>query len=424
MFLLLFGVLFLQKLVKLGLLMLNANYLRQHGLQVPAKFQTVISSTTAQKATQYTLENSRVGVYEIAYETIMLLAVIFSGALGILDTWVASVVTQGLWIIPVTYLQGLLYVLTFFIAITILSIPIDLYKTFSIDQRYELNNMTFKLWLMDFFKGILLITVMTTLLLLPLFLVMDLFGAYWWIAGSLLVVAYQYVSYVLGPALIYPLFHKFTPIADGELKDAIRQLCNKLNYSLQGIYTVDGSTRSNRVNAFFSGIGKFKRVVLYDTLIAKLSKEQTLAVLAHEVGHKKHNHIVKFFLLGTAGKVISLWVLSLLLNYLPMYQAFGVASPSYHAGLIIFMVLSGPILYFTKPLVSFYMRKCEYEADNYALRAMGSSEPLTTALVATVTSNLNPVTPHPFYSAFYYSHPTLAERVAAMEQAEKGIICE
>ncbi|MCL4150751.1 UNVERIFIED_CONTAM: hypothetical protein GTU68_006487 [Idotea baltica] len=274
--------------------------------------------------------------------------------------------------------------------------------------------MTVKLWFFDLIKSLLLSAVFLIPLLCALFYFMKNSGEYWWLYAFLIVAGFQILLLLIFPVFIAPLFNKFEPLKDQALSEKIFALANKLEFESSGIYQMDGSKRSAHANAYFSGFGKSRRIVLFDTLIEKLSSPQILSVLAHEIGHAKKKHIVKSIGYAMGLLLIAFYVLSLLINYPDFFKAFGINNPSSYSLLILFNIAFEPIMFFVSPLSSIFSRKNEYEADEYAVNAMGSSKPLEEALAMLSKSSLSNLSPHWLYSFFHYSHPTLIERINAM----------
>jgi len=226
------------------------------------------------------------------------------------------------------------------------------------------------------------------------------------------------------PVWIAPLFNKFTPLAEGALRDTIFAVAEKVGFKTSGIFVMDGSKRSSHGNAYFTGFGKNKRIVLFDTLIENLGDAGTVAVLAHEMGHQKKNHIKKLLCLSLLIMLVGFWILSLLINYLPFFEAFGFKQTSYHGALIIFSFAAAPVTYFLSPLISVLSRRFEYQADRFAVAATGNGTDLTEALLALSKKNLSNLTPHPWFSFFHYSHPTLHERLRAIQKQSLAFISE
>ncbi len=297
---------------------------------------------------------------------------------------------------------------------SLVELPISLYRTFEIEERFGFNKSTLKLWVFDRLKGVILSGIIATPLLLALFWFMDRAGPWWWVYASVTVVLFQLVLVYVFPVWIAPLFNKFTPL-EGVLSDRIVALSEKLGFKIAGVFSMDGSRRSGHGNAYFTGFGGSKRIVLFDTLIQQMTEDQVLAVLAHEIGHQKMGHVKKMLFVSCVMTVLGFWAVSLGMNTGALYTAFGFERSSSHAALIIFSFLSGPVLFFASPLFSALSRRHEYQADKYAREAMGESVSLSRALIVLSKNNLSNLTPHPLYSAVHYSHPTLIERLRALQ---------
>ncbi|MCF6335435.1 MAG: M48 family metalloprotease, partial [Spirochaetales bacterium] len=228
--------------------------------------------------------------------------------------------------------------------------------------------------------------------------------------------AFQLLLSIIYPLIIAPLFNKFSPLEEGPLKDSLYKLADKLNFRTRGIYVMDGSRRSGHSNAYFTGIGKSKRIVLYDTLISSLSDDQIAAVLAHEIGHYKKHHLLKSLILSFMVTGAGFYIVSILMNYLPLFEAFGFSRVSYHGIFVILSFAAGPFTFFLTPLFTMWSRKHEYEADAFTARNTGYGNDLKEGLIIMTRENLSNLTPHPLYSFYHYSHPTVAERVKAIEK--------
>jgi len=243
---------------------------------------------------------------------------------------------------------------------------------------------------------------------------MEATGSYWWIWTFFFVSGFQLLMVIVYPTLIAPLFNKFEPLPEGELRDRIMRLAEQVGFKTNGIFSMDGSKRSAHSNAYFTGIGKTKRIVLFDTLIAQMTLDQAVAVLAHEMGHYKMKHIRRMLVVQTVFLLFGLYILSFLLNYRPLFAAFGLDNPSNPAALVLFSLLSGPFTFYLGPLINRLSRKHEYEADRFAIQTLRNRRPMEEALINLTVKNLSNLTPHPWYSAYHYSHPTPTERIGAI----------
>jgi STE24 endopeptidase len=413
--LLVFLLFFLLEMVwNAALTILNMRHVRRNQGAVPAPFVGTVDSATYARSVDYTLVRSRFGLLAGLVSAAALLAVVLTGFLGFLDSE-----ARGLPIHP--YLQGIVFIAAVSLLFWLVGLPFSLFSTFSIEARFGFNRMTPKLYIVDTAKSLGISAVIGTVVLLGLFWFMDRTGTYWWIWAFGALTVFQLVMTVLAPLVIAPMFNKFTPLPDGSLKDRITALAQKLGFRTRGIFVVDSSRRSRHSNAYFTGLGAAKRIVLFDTLVASSSEEEIVSVLAHEIGHEKRNHVKKGLAVSLALSLAGFWLLSLVLHWLPLYQAFGFHEAGSHALLVLLAFCSGPFTFFLQPLFSMNSRRHEYQADRFAVEGVGSAAGMRSALLRLSRENLSNLTPHPLYSFFHYSHPTLSERLAALERVEKTL---
>ncbi len=359
---------------ELALSLLNLGHVRKNASEVPRVFAGVIDPQTYGRSVSYTLTRGGFGLWASAFSAAALLAVILSGSLGFLDDAVRT--------LPIhPYFQGIIVIAAVSAVFWLLALPFSLYSTFSIEARFGFNRTTPMLYLVDTLKGFAISAVIGIPVLLGLFWFMDKTGRFWWIWAFAAMSVFQVVMSILAPLVIAPLFNKFTPLPDGDLKEAIMALARKLGFRTRGIFVVDSSKRSSHSNAYFTGLGRAKRIVLFDTLVASSSQEEILSVLAHEIGHEKKNHVKKGIAVSLALSLAGFWIISLLLPYLPLYQAFGFHQPGYHAILILLAFCSGPFTFFLQPLSSLWSRRHEYEADRFAVQGVGSAAGMISALL-------------------------------------------
>ncbi len=379
---------------------------------VPPAFAGVVDEETCRRSAQYTLARGRFGLLSSLVSSAVLLAVIASGLLGLLDQAARSVPVHR-------YLQGILFILEVAALFWLTSLPFRLYAQFGIEARFGFNKTTPRLYVTDTLKGLALSAAIGVPVLFGLFWFMDSAGRLWWVWAFLALAAFQLVMSLVYPVVIAPLFNRFTPLSPGSLRDRIAALAERLRFRIRGIFVMDGSRRSTHSNAYFTGIGAVKRIVLFDTLVKTMGEEEVLSVLAHEIGHEKRRHVRKALAVSLALSLAGFWILSLLVPSLPLYQAFGFRQASSHAILVLLGFCSGPFTFFLTPLASLWSRKHEYEADRFAAEGVGSAAGMKSALLRLARENLSNLTPHPLYSFWHYSHPTVAERLAALEAWER-----
>jgi len=390
--------------------LLNLGYVKRQAEAVPQGFSDFIDMPTYQKSIEYTVAKTRFGLVSNFYDSIILAVVVLSGLLPWLYASLSAIFGFGIW--------GQALVL-FLIAVILglPGMPFEWWSTFRIEERFGFNKSTQKLWIVDKVKGFVLgFGIGYPLLALLIFLVTSA-GDLWWVWGFTVFFLFQLVMVVAYPMFIMPLFNKMEPMAAGELRNRLFALAERTGFKAQTILVIDGSKRSGHSNAFFAGFGRFRRIVLYDTLIEQMSHEELEAVLAHEIGHYKMGHIPKMILLSGITTFAMFALLSWLAGGTWLAEAFHFSSAAaeyFVPVLLLFMLLSGLLTFWLSPFSSLWSRKHEYEADAFARDAMDSSEPLIRALRKLHRENLSNLTPHPIYSRFYYSHPTLLERESSL----------
>lgn len=398
-------------LVRWFLNRINIRHLRRFGHEIPDVFQGEIEAATLARMTDYTVESSRLESREHLSADLVTLIILFSG----LFPWLVDrCLALNLSFVP----SGLVLLALLGIISGAPGIPFKLYRTFVIEKKYGFSTITLRLWITDFLKGLLIEALLMAILLgAVLFLIQRAAGT-WWLWVWLVFFLFQLLLVWLYPVVIAPLFNKYEPLLDDDLKDSIIGMMAKAGLAVGGVYQMDAGKRSRHTNAYFTGLGKTKRIVLYDTLLASHAQEEILAVLAHEIGHRQRKHILKqLIFLGTASLVI-LYIAWRLLYWPPLYHAFGVGPVIPYAGLFLLAVIFEPLVFFLKPLGTAVLRKFEREADDFSYELLGSSRPLCNALKRLAKDNLANLHPHPLYVLFNYSHPPLQERIARLQQKE------
>jgi STE24 endopeptidase len=380
--------------------------------RVPAEFATSIPLAAHQKAADYTVAKTKLGLVSLIYASVVLTGFTLMGGLQWLAAALAPLTGPGM-----TYQIALLVA---FAAISgLLDLPFDYYRQFVMEQRFGFNKMTLKLWLADMVKGLLLGAAIGLPLIWVVLTLMDKAGAWWWLYAWLVWSGFQLLMMVLFPTVIAPMFNKFTPLADDSLKSRIEGLMQRVGFASKGLFVMDGSRRSAHGNAYFSGFGANKRIVFFDTLLARLAPQEIEAVLAHELGHFKLRHIIKRIAVMFA---VSLGLLALL-GYLKdqrwFYQGLGV-DPLFASdamALILFMLVLPIFTFVLSPLTSITSRKHEFEADAFAATHTDARD-LVSALVKMYEDNAD-LTPDPIHSAFYDSHPPASVRIRQLNLAAK-----
>jgi STE24 endopeptidase len=300
------------------------------------------------------------------------------------------------------------------VGLSLPGLPLDWYDQFRLEERFGFNTTTAKLWWLDRVKGLALSVLLGYPLLLLILALARWSGAAWWIWAWAALLAFQLLMAVLAPVIILPLFNKFTPLPEGSLRARLLALAGRTQFRAQSVQVMDGSKRSRHSNAFFTGFGKFRKIVLFDTLLQQLDEGELEAVLAHEIGHYKKRHIPKMLLASSAGTLAGFYLLSRLTRQPWFLHSFGFEPGNLVLALLLFGLLSGVVTFWLSPLAHAWSRRYEYQADAFAAKVMEGSRALISALRKLNEKNLSNLTPHPLYSGFYYSHPTLMERERAL----------
>jgi STE24 endopeptidase len=392
---------------RLWLTQRQIRHVRAHRDAVPGMFAEAIPLASHQKAADYTVAKSRLGIVDTLLDAAILLVLTLGGALQWLaDAWQSVFPATSLW-------HGTALILTVFLLKGILGLPLDVYRIFVIEERFGFNRMTVKLFLTDLVKHLLVGAALGIPLLLVVLWLMQAAGPLWWLYVWLVLVAFSLFLQMIYPALIMPLFNKFSPLDDPALAARVERLLERCGFRSRGLYVMDGSKRSSHGNAFFTGFGAAKRIVLFDTLVSRLQPAEVEAVLAHELGHYKLHHIIKAMALSWAFSFVLLSVLGVLAGQPWFYQGLGMQTATLPVALLLFMLVMPEFIFFLQPLLSLFSRKNEYEADRYAARYANAAE-LVRALVKLYHDNSATLTPDPLHSAYYDSHPPAAMRIARL----------
>ena len=387
---------------------LNLRHIERHRGRIPALFEGKIGAEEYQKSIAYTRAKTHYGWVKAAFDAALIWLLILSGFFHGLDLWL------GQWLPLNSLLHQVAYPFAIGALVYLVHLPFSLYHQFGLEAKFGFNRMSLGTFILDQLKGLLLSLVLGVPLLALIFWLVPTLGAYWWLAAWGVLMAFQLLTAALFPVLFAPLFYKFSPLPEGELKSKLGDLAAKVKFKMAGIFTIDGSRRSAHSNAFFAGIGRTRRIVLFDTLLKSLSSDEIVAVIAHEMGHNKRRHILKGLLLSSATTLLSLYLLSLCLGWPAFFQAFGVSEPSLPVGFVLFGLLSSVFAFPFNPIFQWISRRNEYEADRFSVEVNGDREGMVSSLVKLSRDNLSNLTPHPWYSFYHYSHPTTSERAAAI----------
>ncbi len=395
-------------LTKLWLSGRQVRHVAQHRQAVPEAFTNTISLEAHQKAADYTLAKARLGLLDMGLDAVLLMGWTLLGGLDQLNQLTLSWLGAGM-------TQQLLLVVSFALIGGLIGLPLTLYQTFAIEQSFGFNNTTPALWVSDLLKGLLVGLALGLPILALVLWLMDTGGSAWWLYAWVALVGYQLLVMWIAPNVIMPLFNKFTPLEDATLKERVTALMTRSGFTAKGFFVMDGSRRSAHSNAFFTGLGSAKRVVFFDTLLAQLNGDEMEAVLAHELGHFKHRHILKMMFTSFAVSLAGLALLGWLSQQVWFYTGLGVA-PNLNGGnsalaLLLFILVLPLATFFLSPLSARRSRRFEFEADAYAV-ANSDAKALGSALLKLYQDNAATLTPDPWFVAFYYSHPPASQRLA------------
>ena len=375
---------------------------------IPDGFQEFYDDKKYSKSQQYLKDKTKLGLYSSTFSLILTLIVIHFGLFGFLDEFIRSNSTHYI-------ISGLLFFGILFLINDVLNIPFSLYSTFVVEEKYGFNKTSIHTFIADKFKGYGLTIVFGSAIMVPVFYFFNTFQDNgWWIAWAL-ITAFMIAVQPLFVHVIAPMFNKFTPLEEGDLKTAIEEFANKVGFPIGRIDVMDGSKRSAHSNAYFSGFGKSRRIALFDTLLDKHSTEEIVSVVAHEIGHYKKKHIITGTVLGVIETGIMLFIFNLFMNDSDLFAVFSVDTVSIYCGLVFFSMLYSPISMVTSIFTTAMSRKNEFEADAYALETTQKPEPLISMLKGLSASNLSHLTPHPLMVFLSYSHPPVVDRIAAVQ---------
>jgi STE24 endopeptidase len=379
-------------------------HIARHRGAVPEAFTDRISLAAHQKAADYTSARVRLAQIELFYGSALLLLWTLGGGLDWLDRLWAGSISNPLW-------HGVAFILSILILSNLLDLPFSIYRTFVIETRYGFNRTKPGLFIADLLKGIGLTVLIGTPLLWVVLWLMQSAGALWWIYVWAVWIGFSLLMMFVYPTWIAPLFNKFSPLEDVSLRERIEKLLTRCGFTSKGIFIMDGSRRSSHGNAYFTGLGDNKRIVFFDTLLKSLRAEEIEAVLAHELGHFKRKHILKQIIAMAILTFVSLGILGVLIQQDWFFHGLGINTPSTHAALVLFMLLMSVLGVYFQPLFSYFSRRHEFEADDFAA-SQSDARDLIKALVKLYEENASTLTPDPLYSAFHDSHPPAPVRIA------------
>lgn len=413
-----FSVLFLiavtvATVTRLWLAQRHVNYVGANRVNVPDAFSAEVTLEAHQKAADYTVAKSRFSMAGIVFNAIVLLALTFGGVLQELYELTGQYLSSDLG-------RGILFFAILGLLMSALDIPFELYRIFVVEERFGFNKMTPALYVKDLIIGLLVSGVLALPFLALLLWLMDVAGSVWWLYAWFAGVAFWLFIQFISPSVIAPLFNKFSPLDNEELKQRIENLLTRCGFQSKGLFVMDGSKRSSHGNAYFTGFGRSKRIVFFDTLVERHDGPEVEAVLAHELGHFKRHHVLKLTAMFAVFGFLFFWLLGLAEETPWLFTGLNVSFPASDAlVLTLFYLVLPPFLFFLRPILAAYLRKNEFEADAYAAEYAPAND-LVRALVKLYKDNASTLTPDPLHSAFYDSHPPAAVRIARLEQLSKA----
>lgn len=375
----------------------------RHQHAVPPAFADKISLGAHQKAAAYTIEKTRFAQTVLIIDAVILLMWTLGGGLQWLDQSWRMLEWSNLW-------TGVAVIVSMMLISNLLGLPSSLYSTFHIEEKYGFNRSTWRLFFIDELKGLILALVISVPLIAVVLWLMETAGSYWWLYAWIVLISFQFLLLWAYPTFIAPWFNQFQPLEDNVLKQRIEALLNRNGFKVDGVFVMDGSKRSSHGNAYFTGLGNNKRIVFFDTLLKELNHDEMEAVLAHEVGHFKRKHIQKRLISMSIFSLLALALLGWLIDQTWFYQGLGVTTPSTYMGLILFGLVVPVFTIFLQPIMAWFSRKQEFEADEFASQQV-DSQFLVQALVKLYQENASTLTPDSWHSAFYESHPPALVRI-------------
>ena len=379
---------------------------RRHRDRVPTPFAAAISAEDHAKAADYTAARLRVAKVDLLVDALVLAGLTLGGGLALLDGWVTHWGFSPLW-------HGVLTLLLLMLGMTLIGLPVDLWRTFGVEARFGFNRTTLALYVTDTLRSLALTVVLGAPLIALILLLMRASGAWWWLYAWATWTIFGVSVAFFYPRYIAPLFNRFRPLEDGPMRDAVVAVMQRCGYAADGVSVMDGSRRSSHGNAYFTGFGAHKRIVLFDTLIERLSPTEVEAVLAHELGHFRLRHIVRRLITGVLSALVGFAVLGAVAGRPEWFAALGVPSPTPPVMLAVFVLVVPVFLFPLTPLSGWFSRRDEYAADRYAAEHANAAD-LAAALVKLYRDNASTLTPDPWYSAWHDSHPPALARIAAL----------
>ncbi len=391
---------------------LNISHLKKFGSLIPSEFEGQIDQALLNKVMNYTIENTQFEFIFSIFNNILLLFFLFGGILNIYNSWVVSINLSFI-------LSGLVFFLFLFYIEIILTLPFNLYHTFKIEKKYGFNTITFKLWMMDLVKSLFISTILISLTISVGLWIIQKSPNFWWFWIWCFFLLFGIFIMYISPYVIEPLFNKFTSLGNSGLEDGVRNLMQKVGIKVSKVLKMDASKRTKHTNAYFTGIGKVKRIVLFDTLLEKMENSEILSVLAHEIGHWKKKHILKRIIVTESITLIAIYISFRILQTDFLINLFDIKDSTFFAKIIVLGFLGYIISFPFSPVFNYFSRRQEIEADRFAYELTGDARSMVGALVKLSKDNLSNLCPHPLYVKFYYSHLPIIERIEYIKRLSK-----
>jgi STE24 endopeptidase len=387
---------------------LNVRHMKEHGHTVPDPFKGYIDHGKLLKITAYSVENLNFHLLTSCINSVFFLFIILS---GLLPRFLALVEGLDLGLLP----SGMIFFAALALILGLVSLPFNYYETFIIEQRHGFNTSTLKIWITDILKSAVVGSLIGVILLGSILFLIEHARSLWWLWAWIVFFAFQFLLLIIYPTVIAPWFNKFLPLEDEALETQVKNIMHQGGLSVEGVFSMDAGKRSRHTNAYFTGMGKSKRIVLFDTLLTSHSHEEIIAILAHEIGHWKKRHVFKHLLFASLMSFFAFYLASRLLKWPVLYQTFGFDHGVSYVGLFLVGALWDAVGQLFGPLGRALSRRFERQADAYASRLLRSTADLSSALKRLAGDNLSNLSPHPLYAWFYYSHPPLSERIQYLE---------
>lgn len=392
---------------------LNFSHLKKHGTEIPPEFEGRIDRSLLNKTRDYIVDNTFFSVISSLFHNTVFLVFLFGGLLNRYNTWIASLNQPFI-------ISGLIFFLLLFYADTVLTVPFNIYRTFKIEKKYGFNTMTAKIWITDFAKSMIISSLLTAGVISAGLFIVRKSPDLWWLRVWCFFLAFGIFMMYISPYVIEPLFNKFTPVDDENLESGIYHLMQKAGIKVNRVLKMDASKRTKHTNAYFTGIGKVKRIVLFDTLLALMNTNEILAVLAHEAGHWKKKHLLKYIIVTECIALGTLYASFRILRGNFLITLFELDEPTFFAKTVVLGFLLSIAAFPFTPLMNYLSRRHETEADRFSYKLTGDAGGMQSALIKLSKDNLSNLHPHPVYASFHYSHPPILERIRRIQETANG----